>query len=135
MIYLACPYWHFDKEIRNVRHQVANKAAAYLLYTLQEPIFSPLTHNVPLSNLLLKRYGLKSGHGETLGHEFWVKVVDLPILRKCNKLIVVTMAGWDESKGVEEELFAAQTVQIPIQYLEPTFEENTYEILEWRLYG
>jgi hypothetical protein len=135
VIYIACPYYSPDEGIRNLRHRIANEAAAYLLYTIKEPLFSPLTHNVPLSKILNSLYGLESGHNKDLGHDFWVKKIDLPILRKCNKLIIVTIDGWDTSIGVDEEILAAQAVQIPVQYLEPIFEPNTFFIKEWRLYG
>ena len=128
MYYLASPYWHPKPTVRSWRHKSVTQVAAYLIYKRKVCIYSPLTHNVPLAELIEDRYNIKSGMGEELGHEFWVHVMDLPILRKCDRLIVLQLPGWEESRGVSEEILAAKTIKIPIEYLKPVLDEDNYVI-------
>jgi nucleoside 2-deoxyribosyltransferase len=51
-------------------------------------------------------------------HEFWMKQ-DLPILDKCDMLIIAQLEGWKESKGVREEFEFATKKNLPIGMLDP----------------
>jgi hypothetical protein len=46
-------------------------------------------------------------------HEFWM-FQDLPILRCCDKVVLLQLEGWEESCGVQKELEMAKTLNIPV---------------------
>jgi hypothetical protein len=68
-------------------------------------VFSPLSHSVPIST--------EMSDTVTLSHEFWMSQ-DLPILRRCDEMLVLGLTGWRESLGVRQEIFEAMTLKIPI---------------------
>jgi hypothetical protein len=49
-------------------------------------------------------------------HSFWM-VQDIAILRKCDRLMVLTLDGWDTSKGVTEEIQLAHRLHMPVTYV------------------
>src|SRR6185437_7169107 len=92
LIYLACPFRHKDLAIQRKRVLAASYVAAQL--SLQNHhVFSPLTHNVPLIDLIQ----------DAIAGEHWMQF-DLAILAACKQLIVLKMEGWEASKGVQREL-------------------------------
>jgi hypothetical protein len=64
-------------------------------------VFSPLSHSVSISDSV------------TFSHEFWMSQ-DLPILRRCDEILVLGLHGWHDSLGVRAEMFEAMTYKIPI---------------------
>jgi hypothetical protein len=132
MIYLAAPYWHDEAWIRHQRYVAINKAAAYLLCHLRTSVYSPITHNVPLAQIIEQEYGIKTGRDEELGHNFWVYTIDFPVLRRCDSLIVFKLDGWFVSKGVGEEIELAMKAKMPIGSLELMLdgEQQTFYKLE-----
>jgi hypothetical protein len=44
---------------------------------------------------------------------FWMSQ-DLPILRRCDEMLVLGLTGWHESLGVRQEVFYAISRKIPI---------------------
>ncbi len=107
--YLACPYSDPDPRVKELRHMLATQVAFELMQKGQV-VYSPLTHNIPISRLGV--YG-------------WVnwKDFDLTMLAKCDRLIVIKIPGWDESKGVLEEIAYAKERGIPIEWLEMSEEK------------
>lgn len=110
LAYLACPYSHPDESVRRMRHMIANQIASEL-HSQGKLVYSPLTHNIPLIQLSNK----------PIGWEFWGKF-DKTMLMKCNKLLVVTLEGWKESKGVLAEIDFAKQLNLPIEMIEPQAE-------------
>jgi nucleoside 2-deoxyribosyltransferase len=104
MLYLACPYSHSNPLIREERFQIANRATAKLMQS-GIVVFSPLSHSVTISESFDDKV--------RLSHEFWMSQ-DLPILRRCDEMLVLRLAGWHESHGVKAELFEAMMNDIPI---------------------
>lgn len=113
IVYLACPYASRHKELRDIRLTLVTEMAGLLMNTGQV-IFSPLTHNAPIS----KAFELPNGW------DFWSQI-DLAFLSHCSHLLVLTLPGWKESTGVQAEIKAARAQGIPISYL-------TYPDLEAR---
>ena len=111
MIYLAVPYSHPDKAVRHARFLAANRAA-FRLMKMGEVVFSPISHSHPIE--------IESG---VIGdHEFWAKQDDA-FQDKCEKLAVLKIDGWKESRGVQREINRATESGIIITFLEPEFAE------------
>lgn len=104
--YLAAPYYDADLMVRRRRYLLASYAA-YELIKEGNYVFSPLTHNGPL----MLHLGLT-------GWDVWGPY-DLSMLKKCDKLYVLKLDGWEKSKGVKAEVEKAAEWDIPVEYLDP----------------
>lgn len=106
VLYLACPYAHSDVEVKCMRHQAVNYYAQQYLLS-GKFVYSPLTHNIPL-------------HHPGIEHtwEVWA-AFDKAMLSRCNELVVLKLDGWKESVGVSAEIKFAETLAIPVTYVEP----------------
>lgn len=104
MIYLACPYTHPNQAVREQRFEAACAATATLMRS-GKSVFSPIVHSHPLV-----RYGLP------VEWEFW-QAQDCEHLRRCDCVVVLTLEGWETSRGVQAELRLASELQLPIHYL------------------
>ena len=104
MLYLACPYFHPNPLIREKRFHTANRVTAKLMQA-GIVVFSPLSHSVPIST--------EFNDTVTLSHEFWMSQ-DLPILRRCDEMLVLGLSGWKNSLGVSQEMFESMRLKIPI---------------------
>ncbi len=103
--YLACPYAHSDRAVMEKRVQAATETA-YTFFQRGISIFSPLTHNSPLVNM-----GIGNGwEGKWEGF-------DLGMLGRAQKLYILTLPGWEDSRGVAEEIAYARKLSIPIEYI------------------
>ena len=65
--------------------------------------FSPLANSVP---------AVEFG-GLVLSHENFMSL-DLPILERCDELLVLALDGWQQSIGVQQELGTAIALKKPI---------------------
>ena len=106
MYYLASPYTHADPEVRQKRYEKACEAAASLIRK-GDVLFCPIamTHG-------MVKYGLP------YDIEFW-KMFDISILRKCWKLVILKLPGWELSAGIAAETEFARKMNIPVEYMEP----------------
>lgn len=103
--YLACPHQHKDIAIKKMRLEAVTHVAA-LLHGNEDYVYSPLTHNIPLS-----------AHGLEQSFDLW-KLFDLEMIERCDKLYVLTLPGWEESEGVQAEIAHAKKHNKPIKMLE-----------------
>lgn len=103
--YLAAPYSHENFKIKQLRHEIVNQVAHDLIQT-GVYVYSPLTHNVPLAQLGI--YG---------DWRTW-SVFDHEMLRRCDRLIVLRLDGWQHSLGVKAEIECAQSLGKEIQWLD-----------------
>ncbi len=108
LVYLAAPYTHRCKMTQQMRFHAINIVAAYLMKELGLFIFSPISHSHPIA---------EDGEIPTTW-EFW-RPYDEEILRCCGRMIVLTLPGWEESKGVQAEIEIATKLGIDISYLDP----------------
>lgn len=70
-------------------------------------VFSPIAHSHSIEIL----------DGRFRPGDFWLKQ-DFAILKKCDKMFVLMLEGWEKSYGVKEEIKYAKANNIPIEYLE-----------------
>lgn len=104
--YLACPYSHPNPQVEKERLETVTRAA-YLLMQKEIYVFSPLTHNLPIDRL-----------GRRGNWQTW-STFDHEMLSRCDRLLVLKLPGWEESLGVAAEIAHAQSLGLPIEWLEP----------------
>ncbi len=96
LLYLACPYTHPDPATQEYRYKTSCRVTVKLMQC-GIVVFNPLSHGVPLVPFL---------NDIEDEHRFWLSI-DLPILSRCDEVLVLGLAGWTQSVGVKEELFEA----------------------------
>lgn len=101
-IYLASPY---TKKNHDVAFLDACNAAA-LLIKLGKTVFSPIAH----SHYIAKFHKLPKDVG------FWRKQ-NQSFIDWCDELWVLGTEGWEESKGILEEIDYAKQAGKPVHYL------------------
>lgn len=105
MIYLASPYSHTDKAVEHQRYLDVRKIAAFR--TRQgEVVYSPIVYGHWLT--------LEEGFGSAAAD--W-EMHNMQMLRRCDRLMIATIPGWRESKGVRWEIASAMAMKIPRIYL------------------
>lgn len=105
MIYLASPYSHPDPAVRQERYEQAMAAQAYLLRQGQH-VYSPIVACHPMA----------LAHALPTDDEWWSEY-DRDMLTRCVELYVLCLPGWEESKGVAQEIEWAKRRHV----LEPLF--------------
>ena len=71
-------------------------------------VFSPLSHSVPIAEYV--------GNVES-EHDFWMSM-DIPVLHRCDEVLLLGLDGWTDSKGVRREMFEALRLRKPIVQIE-----------------
>lgn len=103
MIYMASPYSDPDPAVRSARFDAACKYAAEAMREGQL-VYSPIAH----SHALAER-GLPGDWA------FWAEH-SRSMLQRCDALVVLTLPGWQESRGVAAEIGIARALGIPVRY-------------------
>lgn len=114
LVYLACPYSHADPNVQLQRFEAVNKAAALLMKS-GTFVFSPISHSRPL----------ELAGGLPGDWAFW-KEYDYRMIGHCDRLIVLTLPGWQNSTGVNAEIKIAKELQIPVEFMN----HETYAITD-----
>jgi len=109
LVYLACPYSHYDRAVRVARFEAANRAAGKLMMRGKH-VFSPISHTHPIVGAC----------DLPLGFDFW-EAFDRAFLIVCRKLYVLGLDGWDMSQGVQAEIQIARELGLPVVHLPPQF--------------
>jgi hypothetical protein len=106
IVYLACPYTHSDKKVEEERFQQISKIAADLN---KKGIlaFSPITYGHTLL-----------GYAEMPSNWAFWQTFCLSFLEHSKEIRVYKMEGWEESRGVQEEIEFAKNKGIKIKYIE-----------------
>lgn len=107
MYYVATPYTKYHEGIWPAYKEAARVTGRLIAQGMA--VFSPIVHSHPLAFY---------GDLDPLDHQFWMKV-DQPYMDMCDVLIVVTMKGWDESKGVAAEIFEFSKRGKTVVYCDP----------------
>ena len=106
LVYLASPYTHPSINVQVERFNAACRAASWLM-SQGVKVFSPIAHSHPLTY-----YGLPGDWGfwQAYNHEF---------LAACRSMIVLTLDGWKESKGVTSEIAYMHREGRQVDFLAP----------------
>lgn len=103
MIYIAGPYWHQDPDIIDDRMRVVYGVMANLMRDGHHCISPMLMHSVVVRHNLPNDF------------DYWGEY-SYNLLRRCDKMIVLTLQGWDISRGVKAEIDFCKENNIPIEY-------------------
>ena len=114
MIYLASPYTHDDPAVRHDRYWQATLCTAHFARA-GIAIYCPIHYGHTLSTT-------HTGIPKT--HEYWMSVC-LPILRGAERLYVLTLPGWKESRGIKEELDEAEERNLHVCLVDEDFNVRT----------
>ena len=104
LIYLAGPYSTPDPKERNKRVKTLAKVAGKLIKDKDVYVFSPITHGHPI-NLSVK---------ESIGYDYWL-AFDKALLDTCDEMWIADLPGWENSKGIAEEINHCNTNGKPIR--------------------
>lgn len=107
MIYLASPYSHRSRKIREQRFNAVCKEAAGIMRT-GLLVFSPIAHGHAIAEVA----ALPTDWG------YW-KRFSIEMIRQCSEFWVLELDGWDKSEGVMEELRYAQRIRKEVRIVEP----------------
>ena len=110
MIYLAAPYSHDSVDKRNFRYQRA-KQALFSLWSNGEPAICPIVLGHEFEQR--QRAGPK-----IMAHEFWMSMA-VTQLCACTRVYVLTLPGWQDSKGVRDEVTLASLMTKPVIGYQP----------------
>ena len=106
LIYLAAPYRHPSKPVRDARMEAVGRVAAGLT-NIDRRVFCPLMYAKALIE-----------HGFRHRDDRWWYDYDVGWLPCCEELVVLKLSGWAESEGVRIEVKFAESLGIRITYLE-----------------
>ena len=71
-------------------------------------VYSPIVHSVPIAACGL----------DDMDHDFWMHV-DKPYLEWCDMVMVLTLDGWCQSRGVNMEIATARVMGKPVSFICP----------------
>lgn len=104
LIYIAIPYSHPNKEVREHRVRIVSDIAGKLMCE-GKVVFSPISHGYQIAKI----------HDMPTDWEYWERSCKT-FLKRCSSMIVVMADGWERSQGVLAEIEVAEELGIPIQY-------------------
>lgn len=102
LIYLSSPYDDPDPDVRLKRFHEACKAASELMQ-LGYLVFSPIAHT----------HSIAVGWGLPLEFDYW-EAFDRRMIAACDEVVVLTIPGWSQSKGIAAELKIAAELGKPV---------------------
>jgi len=105
-IYLASPYSHPVKSVCNDRFWAACKTTAKLMQDGYN-VMSPIVHSHPVAQCA----------GNHLDNDFWLNQ-DMSFLDSwADEIWVLTIEGWNKSKGIAREIKHAKKIGLPVRYI------------------
>ena len=106
LTYLAAPYRHPSKPVRDARMEAVGRVAAGLT-DIDRRVYCPLVYAQALID-----------HGFGHKDDRWWYDYDVGWLPCCEELVVLKLPGWADSEGVRIEVEVAEELGIRITYLE-----------------
>lgn len=107
LIYLACPYTHEDPKISHLRYVVSVHVAGHL-FKQGLMVFAASMHNAFI--------GTMTGLGDKFST--W-QPFNHTMIEHVDKLMVLTMEGWEQSQGVQDQIEYAKKLNKPVEMIEP----------------
>ena len=111
LVYIASPYTHKDKTIMNLRAAIISQIVAMLQsrYPYEYSLFSPIIHGHQLT---------LTNNGKSLPTDFsfW-EAHCFKWLSRCDEMWIMTVPGWDKSRGVDAEIKFCQRHNILCRYV------------------
>lgn len=105
LTYLASPYSHPDPAVREARFVAVCKVAGEMMGR-GHVVYSPIAHSHPIAmHCDLPKDWL-----------FWGKQ-DRTMIALCDRVVVLTIDGWQESTGVQAEIEYAKSIGKPVTYM------------------
>jgi hypothetical protein len=98
-------------EVRLSRFEASAHAAADLIHR-GKFVYSPITMTHPIDIVMAKE-------GETMGSDFWCDF-DEAFMRVCSEMIILTIPGWRESRGIAREARFFRDAGKPVRYYVPS---------------
>lgn len=108
-IYLATPYTDPDPAVRRARFEAVTLAAGELMKR-RHIVFSPITMGHPICEACADIPG---------DFVYWETVCLSYLSDWATALVVLTLDGWQASRGVAAEIAAARERGLPVEYLSP----------------
>lgn len=109
MVYLASPYSHTHAKVRLYRYNLITKITGELQDRYPYAFIGPITQSHNTAQYMINN-----------NTEFTAWIIrDFTYISHCNELWVIMIDGWQESKGIQEELLFAKTQKIKIKYFDP----------------
>lgn len=108
--YLASPYSHADKWVREIRFRAVSRFAGALRTEEEIFTFCPIAHSHPISEEL--------ADVQATDYKFWLGW-DKPFEDGCEGLIVCQLPGWKKSTGVGIEIPNFKGAGKPVIYRDP----------------
>lgn len=107
MIYIASPYTHPDESVRIARYELVRNFTIHLM-NRNFIVFSPIVYGHELA---------KTGNLPT-DFRYWQRFNDY-MIDVSVAVCVLCIDGWDESAGVQHEIFYAQRIGRNILFHDP----------------
>lgn len=101
-IFLSSPYSSPDPFVRAQRYKAAARATIALMEA-GEVVFSPIVHGHAIETVAKREFP----------HEDWIRL-SRTLLAGASYLYVLTLEGWEVSKGILEEVRLAYSLNIPV---------------------
>ena len=102
LIYLASPYSHKNEAVRRARYLAARHVTIEMLRD-GLAVFSPIVYGMDME----KQIGT--------AFEPWTKLND-SVITVCAQVWVLTLDGWEDSRGIKHELALANSLKKPVYY-------------------
>jgi len=102
LAYLASPYTHNDPGVRHLRYKEAERAMAWLM-----------SQSIYAVSPIVACHELAIQHKLPFDAEYW-SPWNSRLFFNCDRLIVLTIDGWKESKGIEQEQKWAFAMKMPV---------------------
>lgn len=107
MIYLASPYSKYPAGIEAANRDICALAANLLRHRVK--VYSPIAHTHAIAIY---------GKIDPLDHAFWMDA-DKAMMELSTALLVATLPGWEDSKGICEERRYFRCAGKPTYFINP----------------
>ena len=107
IIFVASPYSDDDPFVQDSRYHAVRAYIAWRCRTEQDNFtyFSPIVYCHEMAKM----------HQLPKSAAWWEKF-NIPYIKVCSHVNVLTLRGWEESKGIQKELALARSLGKPVEF-------------------